>query len=641
MDSQSDGLGLKEPGLTSQTAQISPRSSSAAQNEKATIQPTVNNTANPSLPSNICKTVRRDRNTLVRKLKLFVILHIVYLVPIIYLFAVSNNSIEGGLINVKNWEYLKEEKGAYDAKSLLWTSLPAFFFSMFALCMGFCYGDIQELLPYLRLYKKGDAGKNSVLVNYALEAPHKSIFNAWERKHRFISFSIFLSSLFSIAVVPLSAHMFETKLRTASVAGNATSITVWNEGNLNNGTDYSRALEVASAIDVYNTGHTILSQWMNTEYAFPSFRASKIGWPYNSTVIIPGVTGRGAYLDNLKFVDEDEYRISRTNSTSNDDDDATGALKISATYEGCLITHEVPIFGDEYDFYFNVGVSKCNISSVKKGDSGTRIFFILAWPASNSKAARVSYRLIIGTPVHATQLGTLAVAVREGFSITDFFSGDGREPVNNPPPFEEGIATPKGSGKLDRIRAKAFASLILDRFDIARRDVSAPWTGLSADTEKEFKSEMLKAIDKVYKTVFTVSASLYGFEPTEWPLDYQNSNVRVTRHVERLFIVNEVTVFIIATLCFSFITALWAWRLGSKLLASLVDRPGNLIDSYALFHACSSLGPMIEDVLVSDDYDGNFTDTARKRWTLDDAQFAIKRCEGGGPKMEVWDLTRK
>ncbi|VUC27293.1 unnamed protein product [Clonostachys rosea] len=586
-------------------------------------------------------TVFRRRQWLVWKVGGLLILHALYLILLVIAFAVSLHN--HGLVTIRNWQYVHTGNSSfYDQISLTWTTLPTLIFSILLLHMRWCYEEIQRLLPYLQLYKGRDKGHTSVLVNYRSEFPLIAIFSAWMRSHRMVSFTITLSLIFSIVAVPLSSHLFETRLRQQPTEAEVSGQTVWNSGNMNERTDYSRALQVASVLDVYKSNGGIFSQWASSDYAFPSYSAAGTPWGDNSTIRITDIEGHGGRIENLKFLNESQYRLSRGNGTDN--------IALSGTDDGCLLSLGFDLAEKEVDLYFQIGVASCSRSGDGSSDLGpsvsqsySKMFFFLGWPAPGSNATAMSTEVITGDPVHVGVKGDIEVAVRENVVSVKSFKASNESETNagTTTPFDRAILQ-SGNTKstFSNIQTTYFGGLILDRFDVARRNASTPWVSVDASTAQALRKDMMDAIGKIYTTVYVSAAALNGFEPVEWPLDYLSTGVYIVHDVERLFINEGIAGFLVGVLIISFLIAGRSLNYALAFRNYQVDCPEDLISSFDLLHGCNSLGHMADDVHSSGQYKGDFVETARKRWNLGKATFSISRDESSGrPTLQVENLN--
>ncbi|CAH0021604.1 unnamed protein product [Clonostachys rhizophaga] len=587
-------------------------------------------------------TVFRRRQWLVWKVGGLLIQHALYLILLAVALAVSLHN--NGLATIRNWQYVHTGNSSfYDQISLTWTTIPTLIFSLLLLHMRWCYEEIQRLLPYLQLYKSRDKGHTSVLVNYRSEFPLIAIFSAWMRSHRMVSFTITLSLIFSIVAVPLSSHLFETRLRQQPTEAEVSAQTVWNSGNINERTDYSRALQVASVLDVYKSNGGIFSQWASSDYAFPTYSAVGTPWGDNSTIRITDIQGHGGRIEGLKFLNQSQYRLSRGNGTDN--------IALSGTDDGCLLSLSFDLAEKEVDLYFQVGVASCTRNGgddnkdlgPSVSQSYSKLFFFLGWPAPGSNATAMSTEVITGNTIHIGVKGDIEVAVRENVVSVKSFKPSNESETNagTTTPFDRAILQ-SGNTKstFSNIQTTYFGGLILDRFDVARRNASTPWVSVDASTAEALRKDMMDAISKIYTTVYVSAAALNGFEPVEWPLDYLSTGVYIVRDVERLFINEGIAGFLIGVIIISFLIAGRALSYALAFRNYQVDCPEDLISSFDLLHGCDSLGHMADDVHSSGQYKGDFVETARKRWNLSKATFSISRDESSGrPTLQVENLN--
>jgi len=556
---------------------------------------------------------------------------LVYIGVIVALLIVS--ATRDGLWKVKDWDYVKETEGSFIDRSLWWTAVPTFFFSGFALYMRRCYDDILDLEPYLGLYKGPTRGERSVLVNYRSTFPPITVFKAWKNGHWISGFSVALTTFFSIILIPLSSHLLETKLYQHRTEGIALQKDNLNLGRLNENADFSRAFEITSALGVYGGGGNLFSQWMNNDYAFPSFMPGDgVVWDYNTTIEIPAVPGYYSRLTNCSFIDEDDYEV--TDVTGGNSTQRT--LRLTASQDGCEMEHDFEVEGSKYNMYFPTGVSDC-VSS-RNNITTSRILFLLAWPNTGEREKlALATQLAICSPVFGVDVGTLKVGVLERIAVKEFdrtpcqytSTTNCEGPDGSRSDFRavvKAIVKQSATQALANSRTNTFGNLILNKFDVTRRNTSTPLSVAWPSDLDELREDMIASMQSVYATLFLTATSTMALDAAGWPLDFRNTTVQVVNDIEKLFAVDWACIFILVVLGGSLALAVLGCARSAEMRDWDVDAPSNVIQTIGLIAGSEEILSMAMDVKEMTNQDGErtFEETATTRWNCDRALFMVE-----------------
>jgi hypothetical protein len=597
------------------------------------------------------RVVEGKRKSQIIRFQVLLLLHLVYIAAIAFFLGYSVH--RDGLWKVKDWDYVKATTEPFIDRSLLWTTVPTFFFSALGLFMRRCYADILELQPFLDLYKQPTRGRKSVLADYRRDLPPTAALKAFKNGHYRSSLALMLTLFFSIIMVPLSSHLLATKLYRNKVQGTALQSTEINLGRLNQNADFSRAFDITSALGVYNGGTNVFSQWMDENYAFPTFIAQNATWNYNTTVEIPNVTGHYGNLANCSFLAANEYTIASLGGGGNTTD---ATLRLTTERDGCKLEHEVDVEGSKFDMYFFTGAVDCSAPDSNGGNTTpTRLLFLLAWPRpGSSEGLALASQLAVCTPVYGVDVGTLQVSVLDrtravqSFTSNNCASADsltckGYAPPDGSRPEFRAMSTAivehsssAGAVANTKTKTSTFGSLILSRFDVSRRDQSQPLEQAWPDFEGEMQEDMVDAIRLIYKTFFLTATSVMAFEAAGWPLDFKSARVLVANDVEKLFAVRWVCILVLAVLAASFVVARHAYVLSREMRDWDVDAPANVVEMLGLVCDNEELLAMARDVQsngMANAETGQFREPFGRlvegRWNCDEAKFEVEAIATG------------
>ncbi|KAK4446653.1 hypothetical protein QBC34DRAFT_147372 [Podospora aff. communis PSN243] len=556
-------------------------------------------------------------------------------------FTIFSESHDGILI-IRRWTYLRSTGGdAFSGLSLLWTALPTLVFSLLGFLMGWVFKDVIELTPFLELYRgpvRGD--RSAVLVDYRTESRLWVVPRALRRGHWLVAMLTVAMLLYAAVVVPLSSHLFDTRLRSlAEVHENgARQVTSFSPGRLSAEADYGRAMEVASAREVYGGGGGEFARWMTKDYIFPTFSAAGRAWPENSTVTIQGVTGYTAELDECDFIEPDKYRMSEagraSNVTANETLTTPGGRTVSLNGAdgGCLIKLDLQVDDGKFDLYFGSGVYQC--PEGQKEGLRPPVFFVMAWPAAasgSSSPLALSTRVFSCRPRYQIGIGSLSISTAGSeLTINSFNNISSTNHWSPQTGFEKAILTTastsaSAAGSRARVQTTAFGNLVLGRFDITQRDPAKPWTENDVDTEKELRVGLIESAQTIFKSVILSSLSTMALDESKWPLGTKENLRTATTDidVEKLFVFFPVAVLILAALFVLFFLAIGASMASREMRNSQCQLPANLLAYHGLLQGCNDLHQVAVGV-----YEPNpkreFAEAAKKQWTVKTALFHVE-----------------
>ncbi|KAK0618945.1 hypothetical protein B0T14DRAFT_565847 [Immersiella caudata] len=571
----------------------------------------------------------------------FLIIAITCFFAAVLTFTIYSEANDGVLI-IRRWTYLRSTNdGPFSGLSLLWTALPTLVFSLLGFLVGWVFKDVIELTPFLELYRgpvRGD--RSAVLVDYRTESRLWVVPRALRRGHWLVAMLTIATLVYATVVVPLSSHLFYTRLRRiAEVHENgARQVSGFSPARLSAEADYGRAMEVASAREVYGGRGGEFARWMTKDYVFPTFSAAGRAWPENSTVTIQQVTGYTAELDECRFIEADKYRISEagraTNVTTNETIATPGGRTVSLNGAdgGCLIKLDLQVDDGKFDLYFGSAVYQC--PEGQKEGVRPPVFFVMAWPAATSGSSSplaLSTRVLSCRPGYQIGVGSLSISTAGSeLQINSFSNISFTNHWSPQAGFEKAILTTastsaSAAGSRARVQTTAFGNLVLGRFDITQRDPAKPWSENDVDTENELRAGLIESAQVVFKSVILASLSTVALDESKWPLGTKENLRTVTTDidVEKLFVFFPVAVLILVLLFVLFALSIGASMASREMRNSHCQLPANLLDCHGLLHGCSDLHQVAAGV-----YEPNpkreFTEAAKKQWTVKTALFHVE-----------------
>ncbi|CAI4213568.1 unnamed protein product [Parascedosporium putredinis] len=363
-------------------------------------------------------------------------------------------------------------------------------------------------------------------------------------------------------------------------------------------------------------------------------------WGYNTTVEIPAVPGYYSSLATCGFVDEDDYELAALGGGNTNTTDTT--VRLTANRDGCEMKLEFDVERFGYDMYFPIAAAEC--SETASNGAGTvtvpKLLFLLAWPKPGAtESLALATQLTVCTPVYGVDVGTLHVGV---LGTHDTKSVKSYEPETCFSEASEGckgfvdadgsreefravikaIADLDDSQDLARVKTSKFGTLILNNYDINRRDATLPLTVEWPSDAQEMRDDLITAAQAVYRTLFLAASSTIATDAAGWPLDFRNATVQVVTDTERLFAVGWVCCFTLAVLLGSLGLAIWACLRSVEMRDWDVNAPSNIIQTLGLIAGSEELLSVGADIKRAGE--GTFEDAAVNDWNCGKARFMVE-----------------
>lgn len=489
---------------------------------------------------------------------------------------------------------------------------------------------------------------------------------AVKRGHYLAAFLMLAVAGYAVVVIPLAARIFETQSRSVQETREqgARQVTGFNVGRLGGEGDYGRAMEIASAREVYGSGSGggggQFARWMVGGWVVPAWVYAGRGWEANGTVVVEGVRGYTGELGRCGFLEAGKYRISEAGGAVVGNGTAVGGnstverravrtIELNGADEGCLFKLDLEAEDGRYDVYFGSGVYQCQES----GRNGERppVFFLMAWPRSGSGSGSgsaaslsLSTRVLKCRPSYRSGVGSLSISTAGSeVLINGFYDISSIDDWTPRTGFEKKLlSTPSSSasaaGGSRRVQASAFGNLVLSRFDITNRDPTKPWTDVDVNTEKALQTGLIESTQRIFQSVVLAALASVALEESKWPLGTKENlrTIHTNIDVERLFVVFPVAVTVLAVLFLLFVLVWAGMRMSCEIRDRNVSLPANTLEYHDLLHGCTDLH-QISAGLYDPTSTREFTEVAREQSTVSTALFHVET-EGKRPRLRVRDL---
>ena len=286
-----------------------------------------------------------------------------------------------------------------------------------------------------------------------------------------------------------------------------------------------------------------------------------------------------------------------------------------------------------------------------------KLSFIWAWNLStNNETLSLNETILTCDPIFRRDTGQLTLKILDSATVSNFStercSQMSRDPTCKDLAFSDTLsrkqtlallnAIAKHKTKTTDTRSKAsldfyaedFGSLIMNRFDVTKRDVSTPWLPNGADNFTEFREGMIGSVQTVFRTLFLSGLATAGFEEFEWPLDQQRTHVKEHVDLEKLFVVPFVAIILLFVLAASLTLGFFGWRMSRELQLWDVDIPSTAVGYLGLWYGCDGAGQAARELLDGmardrEDRETSFEQDAMERYTFAEVEWVLD-CSGTG-----------
>ncbi|KAK5053792.1 hypothetical protein LTR84_001754 [Exophiala bonariae] len=286
-----------------------------------------------------------------------------FLVTIIVLDRIS--TAKNGIVDVPDIT-TTGYVGTYVGKnySLLWTSLPSFLFSIYALVWTAVVHDSASRQPYIEL-RRGAGALRTIMLDYKTLPGWKNWYVALRNRHGHLAVGFILAFSLSTLFQSLAAHLLVGRPTQASRQVAVTFTSEFNASAIDVRTNLQPFIDISTAVQAYNS---IPPVWMTDAYAFERFSVPEGLDGGNITV---NTSAYSAVLQ-CNSVDATDYTLSEADSDSSGDK----IVKVNFDDRGCpvsqqfLIAPGTPIYAKAwYDFCSNSNKRRFGMFAGQYSDS--------------------------------------------------------------------------------------------------------------------------------------------------------------------------------------------------------------------------------------------------------------------------------
>ncbi|KAE9363279.1 hypothetical protein N431DRAFT_423829 [Stipitochalara longipes BDJ] len=403
---------------------------------------------------------------------------------------------------------------------LLWTALPSLLITIYRIMWDMVVSATADWQPFVDLLpQRGKEARNATRTIMLDYRSYPSFFNWWYafwNHHIILGFSMILSLLLSIGVVPLSAHLFVTALSQSNSTLPLTFTTAF-EDSLPANASLQSSIDLATACRVYGANPP---PWMTTEYAFEQFTFDAATKSGNVTA---NTYAYSAYLDCQAF-------SPSTSTPEYSGDSGDGLIAFTFNDRGCAVSIQVGVLNNTAK-YATTWHTSCSGSTY--GRLG--IFAGIYDDTSPFKMAEANYSLISCIPSYWIKYGSVTVSYQPS-NAPQFLSFTATNSTNFQPElhqtFEDTIGNYKFLDGSGTIQTDTFALSVLSCAET--QNPTSPIT----------PSTIQNSIEDVLTTVYAGLVANLLLPPANTP---RTGSGNLSTPVTRLYVVTPVA-YTIATI---------------------------------------------------------------------------------------------
>ena len=287
-------------------------------------------------------------------------------------------------------------------KGLLWTTFPTFLMALYRLAWDSIVTGAADREPFVELNKSRTSAsdaRHTILLDYRSHPSFSRWLVAIRLGHYVLGAGMLLNLLLSIALVPLSAHLFVASMVhiqspttvnfTQQFDSTVLSINTSSNGASIPFVNYETVIDAASASLVHGAR---LPPWITPEYAFEPFQSRFIRGP-NSENITVNASAFSGYLD-CRIIERPDVILEIVG----------GTLSVQIYDRGCAVPAIKVAFGDGQKSVIYAESWSTNLCEKRTGAS--RIGAILGPNLGN-------FSIVSCIPSYWKTQGSLTVSFRE------------------------------------------------------------------------------------------------------------------------------------------------------------------------------------------------------------------------------------
>lgn len=486
---------------------------------------------------------------------------------------------------------------AIGGEALLWTSLPNFVMTIYRLMWDAIVSSSAERQPFVELRKsKGQAASAQVtiLLDYKSMPSFKSWAIAFYNGHYLISCGIVLNLILSIAVVPLTAHLFDAATTTSNSTLSLASTTFYNETGFTGLSDVRPAIDVASATNIYGGSSP---PWTTLEYAFPPFTSTGSIGQGNITA---NTTAYSAYLECVSVPDSD-YNASYSSGDK--------TVSVTAGDRGCSFTQSIVLSNTTSIYAASWAVSDCSFTA-----GYSRIGVLSGQYDASSPLQLSNFSVISCIPSYWTTPGNVTVSDESSnLGVVSAFTQQGNASSFRPllwRPFENNLHEISVFDPTDTYQTDDFSRVVYTLS--AKLNPSSPLNDTS----------LVNAFERVFTTVYAMTANTLLFQQAVAATNFQGI---LTVAVNRLYVVSPIAYTVVAAMFAILICNILLFMYAYKKKSILLEEPVGLLGHAALLDQ-SELLNIVHSARAKDHSGGQLVKFMKKHYNLHDT-----KCYFDGP----------
>lgn len=298
-----------------------------------------------------------------------------------------------GFVRVNDLETLSTDipvLNRFWSQAFLWTVFPNFIFQAYKVGWDSVVSGLMVRQPYIDLKAGSARAENSIMLDYRTDPSPVTGFIALWNGHRVAGCSALLGLIVSLAVVPLSAHLFEAAPVTINTSVPATYTHYYNDSAYTATTDLRSIFDTVAATRIYGGSPP---PWTDAEYAFQPFSAPAANTGSINNLTINNIA-YSAYL-SCEIINSSNYIFH-------------GNLSVSYDDRGCSVSNGVPV--TEGNIIATWSTEDCS------AETGYSRFGLIAaqFSPTNNETHLSNISLLSCIPTYWTTPGILTVTTNGG-----------------------------------------------------------------------------------------------------------------------------------------------------------------------------------------------------------------------------------
>jgi hypothetical protein len=463
------------------------------------------------------------------------------------------STLQNGIPTVQNASIIhsltSRASAASSAYALLWTSLPSLIVSVYNLTRGLSVTAIALRQPYVTLWRKpkGASARKTIFLDYQYQGGILGACLMRRNKHWSILAATVLTFITSIAIVPLSAHVLEVRQTSLN-----STVQIQYDSTFN-GTvgpdifDILGALDVASAVVVYQASPP---PWMDKLRGYQSFTMPHA--PNNASVTVETVA-YSALLD-CNIITPEEWVI----------DSSGQATSVAFNDRGCAVTQDVNTVHLATILFSSYSVQTCGIAA-----QFSRFGLLAASYSNGSQSVPTALHVVSCEPSYWQINGSLTLSLNlDGNLAVSSFRNSSPWDLSRPGFWENFEGELVEYAVIDTsgfITGDEFGRMV---YSYARAN----------NPENIFDPDTLKAgLENAFPAAYAAALPA-AFSPAP-----QTSLLAtLTTPVYRLFIITAIAAIIMCFLVFNLLCNMWILFRSRRYGSILAEEPRGLLATTAL-----------------------------------------------------------